>query len=255
MYAPRNIAMILGLWLAGTLTCTAQPIDTTDYRRVDSSQVAGSGVSWYYKEALMRVHAQIKYPIPIWLSRETDYEGTRHYERAAYDRVLHSYELALGGGELPDRVEFQIQDSTYQLIFFYAGTTIPRSVGRIRKYFGQYGGSACIDQEDTTFTARERQCVVRPNDLSSRVDPSQPCNAPLGEWLHYWPNGSLQSKGQYYPKDFEATYFENSDDWTLMVYSRDTKVKTGKWDYFDESGQLIRTVHYDPIWLNSPNSR
>jgi hypothetical protein len=254
MHDSRNIPLVLGLWLVGIQLCSAQQQDASGYRRSDSVQVLGNADLLYHKNSLLDETLHIIEPYPIWMRRILDHNGSRIRENVGYDPVLYSYQLVLIGEDFPDFVEFQVQDSIYQLILFHKGTTTPSSVGRIKKYFGQYDGLACSDQEDTTFTAHERQCVFELGEMASMHISAEPCSAPVGEWLHYWPNGVLRSRGHYFQKDFYSMYSESTEEGGV-TFTRDTKVKTGRWDYFDESGQLIRTVHYVPIWLNSPNSR
>lgn len=258
MHDSRNIPLVLGLICCVTVTlpCNAQQVDTTDHRRLDTTVVSGSAISRYAKGALRGAVIHIEQPHTIWLDREID-DNKRFYERVGYDQILFSYEMELGEDDSPDRVEFQVQDSVYQVIYFHKGTSIPKSVGRLRKYYGNYAGLYCIDMEDSTYTYIERQCEFWFNDFFRVWE--KPCQAFDGEWLHYWPNGSLHSRGHYYPKDFRCEKIDTSyhvgNDFVFQVIEKDSKVKTGKWDYFDESGQMIRTVHYDPFWLNSPNRR
>ena len=161
-----------------------------------------------------------------------------------------------------ERLELQMADSLYLFQTFHRPSGGLAEIGTIRKYYGSGTGLRAIDQEDTTYVANERQCpCVFQNVLRCW---EEPCNAPIGEWRTYWPNGTLKSRGGYYPREFEAT-FDTSyvvadtiqqygtvsvPEQIFMRYTKDTRVKVGPWEYFDEEGKLMKAITYEPVWLD-----
>lgn len=224
----------------------------SDFLR-DSVDINGRGIISSWRDTISRAILIVERPYPVWLSTSISYSGSKTHETIGYDSLLHSLYVQRDLKGHPEHLEVQLMDSTYVMFEFYLGDDRINAVGRSKKYYRQYTELKCVDQEDSTYIARERQCPLVYSEVLRSWE--EPCHAPLGEWLHYWPNGVLESRGEYHPKEFEGVKDEITQykGETYFIQTRkDTRVKVGRWEYYDEQGQLIHTVSYDPIWLNSP---
>jgi antitoxin component YwqK of YwqJK toxin-antitoxin module len=78
---------------------------------------------------------------------------------------------------------------------------------------------------------------------------------PFGTWTTYHANGQLQSVGSYLPYNFTRTEYGYDTTKTesyclpkgsVIMYSTETKMflRDGKWNYYDEKGNLIREEYY-----------
>lgn len=222
----------------------------------DSIDVKGKGILSTYRDTIRRVSMSIVHPYPAWLATSISDLGANTYETIGYDPILHSLHAERDKRGFPERLEIQLMDSAYLELAFHLGEGRVAEVGRFKKYYGQYTGRVCTDQEDSTWIAREKRCPWVYSDVLKAWE--EPCHAPEGEWSQYWPNGRLESKGHFHPKEFEAVQYgtiEHDGEVYSIETMRSTRVKVGRWDHYDEQGQLIRTVHYEPVWLDPPYRR
>jgi len=236
------------------LAQNSEPVPSEFLR--DSVDLEGKGILSSWRDTVTYAVLTIERPYPVWLAISIGRVGSKTHETIGYDSLLHSLEVQRDLNGLPERFEIQLIDSTYMSIEFHLGDDRIRAIGRFRKYYGQFTGLTCIDQEDSTYVAKERSCPLVYSEVLRSWQ--EPCEARTGEWLHYWPNGVLESRGEYHPKEFEGVQdgFSHFEGETYFVQiTKDTWVKIGTWEYFNEEGHLIGTVNHDPVWNVSPSRR
>lgn len=215
----------------------------------DTIDIKGKSLLSTHRDTIRRIDMSIVHPYPVWLGASVSDLGVHTNETIGYGPILHSLHMERGTKGHPMRMEVQLMDSAYLEIEFHYADSHMSGIGHFKKYYGQYDSLRCIDQEDPAWIAREKQCQLR---YSRWLGWEEPCHAPVGEWRHYWPNGVLESRGHFHPKEFEAVQagtVESKGETLFVQTLRNTRVKVGKWEYFDESGNLIRTIDHVPVWL------
>lgn len=78
----------------------------------------------------------------------------------------------------------------------------------------------------------------------------QGCLVPYGTWYTFHSNGTIESQGMYLPLNMMTMDTVLAEDpmheqtYVLVVLASPTKIRDGKWLYFNESGNLIREEFY-----------
>lgn len=72
----------------------------------------------------------------------------------------------------------------------------------------------------------------------------------IGDWIYYYDNRQVESKGAYWFEEVIRNYSYNQNDdpgASLGELERQWKVdlKHGEWRYWNRAGKLLRTEHYD----------
>ena len=67
-----------------------------------------------------------------------------------------------------------------------------------------------------------------------------------GKWINYYDNGNFREVGNYEQNRVEGPISKFYPDGTLKAKGnyKDWRIKIGKWEYFDTSGNLASTIDY-----------
>jgi antitoxin component YwqK of YwqJK toxin-antitoxin module len=111
----------------------------------------------------------------------------------------------------------------------------PDGSAKIEKYYTYNKGKKVLVKEVQYYENKQMKMEGNYNN-----------NLRNGKWTAWYKNGKIWSEGFFkdgLSEGVRTVYYDNGNKYMVGSYSKDEKV--GKWQFFDNTGKLVKEVDFD----------